>query len=236
MVLGLAAPSLSEPANFDATFSLSLGSFPPFTAPATGSLDATIEGGVVTAFTLPADVFDLQKATDLPTPIEVIKGVVLTSVTVNAKNAKGQFDQKFGLGPFLGESKLLFNGKGTLTATIPLDKGVGTTHQIKASLFGLVDLTIDAEKWRVGTATATTIPLGGGAEQKITKKGAFDGTSKFTFVAPTQITIAVPGDPSLIAAFGQLDIEIEAPEAANVLLLATGAAVLLLVGYRRSAA
>jgi hypothetical protein len=236
MLLGLAAPSLGEPANFDATFSLSLGSFPPFTAPASGTLDATIVGGVVTAFTLPANVFDLQKKTVLKEPIEVIPNVNLTAVSLEAKNDKGAFDQKFGNGPFLGESRLLFNGKGTLTATIPLDKGIGTTHQIKADIFGLVDLTLDAEKWRVGTATLTTVPLGGGAKQVLTRKGAFDGTSKFTFVAPTQITIAVPGSPSFIAAFGQLDIEIEAPEAANVLLLATGAAVLLLVGYRRSAA
>ena len=74
MVIGLAVPSLAEPANFSATFSLSLGSFPPFTATTSGTLDATIASGAVTAFTLPASTFKLAKVTPVAPPITVVAG------------------------------------------------------------------------------------------------------------------------------------------------------------------
>ena len=238
MVLGLAVPSLAEPKDFSATFSLSLGSFPPFSATASGTLDATIAGNAVTAFTLPASTFKLKKVTPVDPPITVIAGVKLTGVSVagTMPGVKGNFDQTSGKAPSIGDSKLFFNGKGTLTATIPLDDAIGTTATVKANLFGLVPLTIDAKKWTVGKATLTTVPLGGGAAEKVVKTGAFDGAGSFTFIAPSQITISAGSPPSKIASFGQLDIDIAVPEAANLLLLATGAAVLLLVGYRRSAA
>jgi hypothetical protein len=239
MVLALAAPSLAETKAFSATFSLSLGSFPPFEAKAAGNLDATITGGEVTAFTLPADTFKLAKITPVDPPITVVKTPIkltLTNVSVEATIAKGDFNQADGKAPSVGESILFFN-KGDVTAKIPLDDAIGTTATINTTLLGIVPMKLEAKKWTTGTATLTTVPLGGGAEQKVQKKGAFEAPGSFTFVAPTQITISVPGGtPSKIASFGQLDIDIEAPEAANMLLLATGAAVLALIGYRRSAA
>jgi hypothetical protein len=238
MVLGLAVPSFAEPANFSATFELKLGSFAPFQAIQTGTLDATIAGGAVTAFTLPVSTFKLAKVTPVAPPITVVAGVKLTGVSVGATlpGVKGSFDQTSGKAPSVGDSKLFFNGKGTLTATIPLDDAIGTTATIKTKLLGLVPMTLAAKKWTVGKATLTTVPLGGGAPAKITRTGAFDGAGSFTFISPTQITIAAGSPPSKIASFGTLAIDIQVPEAANVLLLATGAAVMLLVGYRRSAA
>jgi hypothetical protein len=237
-VLGLAVPSFSEPTDFDATFIVELGSFPGFTSTASGSLDATLGGGGVTNFTLPASTFKIAKFTPVVPGIPVQKGLTLTGVSFKATNLKGTFDVTGGKGSIKGDSTLFFNKK-SISANIPLDDAIGTTNTVNTKLLGIVPLKIQAKKWTVGKAVLQSVPLGGGAAVNVTKTGKIEtagGIQRFTFIAPTQITISASAPPSLIPSFGTLIVEFSVPEAANALLLATGAAVLLLVGYRRSVA
>jgi hypothetical protein len=242
LAIALAAPSSAEPKNFNATFSLELGSFPPFVETATGSLDATIAGGVVTAFTVPTNIFDLNILTPVDPKITIDDGIFLTGVSVVAVNTAGAFNHAGGgagdgLMSVKGQSvlKITISGGGKLSGKIPLTGAIGQTKQVKASLLG-IPVTLDAKKWTLGKATLVSIPIGKTTEVPVTAKGTFAAVGKnntFTYVAPTQITINQEQD-SKIPSFGFLTVEIlDVPEAGNVLLLATGAAVLIALGLRR---
>jgi hypothetical protein len=239
--LCISAPSNADTLNYSATFSLELGSFPAFTANATGTTEATVAAGEVTAFTVPASVFKIAVNQDVDPDVVVTPGITLTAVKVTATNQKGVFDNAAGVGDglmkFSGQSALLFQFFGKAKAgNLPLTGAIGTTDQVKATLFSLITLTLDAKKWTLGKGQLVTTPIGGGKKATITKTGDFSitggGVNKFTYITPTQITI--PGTAN-IASFGTLAIDITVPEAGNVLLLVTGAAVLLAIGYRRSA-
>jgi len=238
-VLGLAVPSFADPTAFDATFTVELGTFPGFSTTASVALSVPLAGGAITNFTIPASTFKIQKLTPVSPGIVLQKGLTLTGVTFKATNLKGTFDTKGGKGSVKGDSTLFFN-KGVISANIPLDDAIGTTNTVNAKLLGLVPLTLKAKAWTIGKAVLQSVPLGGGAAVNVTRTGKLEATggiNRFTFIAPTQITITAPGSPpSQVPSFGTLIVEFSVPEAANALLLATGAAVLLLVGYRRSVA
>jgi hypothetical protein len=243
IALSIAAPSFAVQKAFNSTFTVQLGSFPGFTSTASGNLEATISAlNEVSLFTIPADIYSIAKVSTLKTPIKVAGIATLTKVAFNAKNLKGSFQGAVGKGVMKidGQASLFIKPLGK--ATIPLDKGLGDLMNDTATLFSLITVDIAAKPWTRGKAVLQSVPLGSPkgsppVNKTLTGDLSVVGDDQiFTFIAPTQITIA--GDPpSLVPSFGILRVEIiDAPEAGNVLLLATGALVLLIAGYRRSAA
>ena len=244
VALAVAGHAQAAAVNFTGTLSVQVSTLPPTVASGSGVAILNGSGGLGALVSL--DVAGGTFAATASAPVTDPAAFPIGGNKTTASNGAGSFTGGAGLNgvmPIIGTSNVcLFaacNGGPVANVNVPFTvngtRGIGIGGG-PIAVAGLVNVTVNGSPWTVGTAMVGTVtvsgfihgPASGGAESAANASGVV------RLVTPTTVNTNIGASPTL-PAFGIMTLHFDVvPEPGTLLLVATGAAGLGLLGRKRS--